>query len=141
MEALNVTTTFNTLTGAAGASWGGTVIYLALFVFIPLGILGVLVAGLWDVAQYTRFKKYLEMFGASFKYFITGCISLAALSIPMGLIYWGYNQAKSGNTVPFKRTFYIIIAYLIIAGIGKLVDKYVMKRIIKFEKQIKGGKE
>jgi uncharacterized membrane protein len=140
MSALNVTSTMMAIQSSAAGSWGGTVLYLGLFVFLPIAFFGILVAVLWNLASYTKFKKYLVMFGNSFKYAILGCITIGALSLPIGLVYWGYTQAKAGNTVPFKYTFYIIGAFIILALIGKLVDKFVIKRVAKFEEKIKDGR-
>ena len=139
MTALNNTTgTFSVAGQELLGSWGGTVIYLALFVFIPLAMIGIGFAVLWNIASYTRFKKYFQwIFGTTPIYFITGLVSILTLSIPFAFLYWGYSQAKKGNVVPIKYTFFIIIGYVVISFIGWLVQKYVLERVQDFEKQLK----
>ena len=137
VDAVNATTTLGVFTSSAAGSWGGTVLYVGLFIALPLAFFGILVSILWNLASYTRFKKYLVMFGNSFRYALLGLLTIGALSIPAGLVYWGYTQAKAGNTVPFRYTLYIIGAFIVLALIGKLVDKYVIERVSKFEKELK----
>lgn len=140
MTDLNVTSAMATFQSSAAGSWGGTMIYVGLFIFLPLALLLIGIAILWSLASYTRFKKYLVMFGNSFRYALMGLITIGMLSIPIGLVYWGYTQAKAGNTVPFRYTFYIIGAYILLAIIGKLMDKFVVKRINTFESKLQKNK-
>jgi hypothetical protein len=118
-------------------SWGGTVIYTALFVFIPLFLFIMGFAVLWNLANYTRFKKYFKWVGETFSYFVIGAISIVVISIPFTLLYWGYVEAKNGNTVPIEYTVYIILGYIVISLIGWFVSKFVINRVQKFEKALK----
>jgi flagellar basal body-associated protein FliL len=128
----NVTSAYDSINAAS--SWGGTVLWLGLFVFIPIALLGIGIAVLWNVANYTKFKKYLRFFGDSARYALMGLISLGVLSIPMGFIYWEYTNARAGNTVPLIWTLIIILVYAALALFGWFVNKYVVERIIDFEK-------
>ncbi len=133
---------FEITTTASGApSWGGTVIYVALFIALPVATMAIGITVLWSVASYTRFKKYLDGFVNSFKYAFIGLITCLVLALPMGLLYYGYAQAKVGNTVPLKYGVYIIVGYIVLAIIGKLVHKYVIKRIETFENELHPDKK
>ena len=134
-------TSLETLAMTGGISWGGTVLYLCVFVFFPLMLIGVGIAVLWNLANYTRFKKYLEWIVGSIHYAGIGVATLFTLSIPMGLIYYFYSQAKSGNTVPLIYGGYILLGYLGLVLLGWIVKKLVVKRIVKFETEIKEEKE
>jgi len=116
-------------------TWGGTVIYTGLFIFLPLALVGIGLAVLWNIANYTRFKKYLSFLGDSVGYVFIGIVSLIVLSLPMGFIYWGYTNAKAGNTVPLIWTGVIILAYILLALIGWFVKRYVIERVQKFEQE------
>lgn len=140
MVELNVTSTsWNTV--VTPGSWGGTVIYLFLFVILPLGLITLGLAVLWNLASYLRFKKYLNWFGDTFKYAIIGLVSVGVLAIPFGFLYWGYTQAKQGNIVPFKYVGYIILVYTALSTIGWFVSKYIIERTKNFEKQLKNRKK
>lgn len=121
-------------------SWGGTVIYLFLFVLLPIGLITIGLAVLWNLASYTRFKKYLNWFGDTLKYAIIGLVSIGVLAIPFGFLYWGYTQAKQGNIVPLKYVGYFIVIYAALSTIGYFVHKYIIERVEKFEKQLNKNK-
>lgn len=134
MVELNATSTL-TISDVAG-SWGGTVLYIFLFVFLPIGGLIILITVLWNIANYTRFKKYLGVLGNSLRYAMIGAVSILVISIPFAFLYWGYSQARKGNIVPLKYTGYILLGYIALAIIGWLVEKYVINRVVTFEKMI-----
>jgi len=133
----NTTGTFSLAGQELLGSWGGTVIYLGAFVFLPLAIFLIGLAVLWNLANYTRFKKYFQWLGGTFIYFMVGTVSIVVISIPFALLYWGYSEAKKGNTVPIEYTFYIIIGYIIISLIGWFISKFVIDRVQGFEKELK----
>jgi flagellar basal body-associated protein FliL len=137
MTSLNVTSAYNTIIGPNASSWGGTVLWLGFFIFIPIFLLAIGMAVLWNIANYTKFKKYLGFLGDSFKYALIGLISLGVLSIPMGFIYWEYTNARAGNTVPLIWTLIIILVYAALALFGWFINKYVIERITNFEKKKK----
>jgi hypothetical protein len=57
MADLNITSTaWQTFTSTG--SWGGTVFYLGAFIFLPIFVVIVGMAVLWNIASYTRVKKY-----------------------------------------------------------------------------------
>jgi len=134
---LNATSSIYSLANVEPSSWGGTVIYMFLFVLFPLGMIFFAFAVLWNLANYTKFKKYLGVFQESFYYFMIGSVSLFALAIPFALLYWGYSQAKKGNILPLKYTGYAIIGYIIISFFGWIIKKYVVDRIVDFEGELK----
>lgn len=139
VDALNVTSSsWDTVVGPG--SWGGTVIYLFLFILLPIGLITIGLAVLWNLASYTRFKKYLNWLGSTFQYAMIGLGSVGVLAIPVGFLYWGYTQAKQGNIVPFKYVGYIILAYAALSAIGWVVSKFVIERVQKFEKQLNKNK-
>jgi hypothetical protein len=141
VDSLNVTTAYQTIMGPGASSWGGTMLWVGLLVCLPIGFLVLGMAVLWNVANYTKFKKYLGFLGDSFKYALIGLISLGVLSIPMGFIYWEYTNARDGNTVPLIWTLVIILVYVVLALFGWLVNKYVIERIMNFEEQNKKEEE
>jgi hypothetical protein len=145
MPELNVTsgTVSGTVLGQVigGDSWGGTVLYTGLFIIIPLAVIGIGLSVLWNIANYTRFKKYLAMFGMSLQYAMTGVATLLVVSIPCSLLYYMYNQARSGNVVPIWVSFAIVGIYILLALIGWFVQKKVIDRVMMFEKKLKGGKK
>jgi len=140
MPDLNVTTALS-FAQISSSSWGGTVLYITLFGLIPLFIMGILIAVLYNLASYTRFKKVFPWLGQTFVWALTGLLTFGVLAIPMGLVYWGYNQAKAGNTVPLRWVGYIVGGYVVLSFIGWIVQKYVIKRIQGFEKQLNKGKK
>lgn len=143
MASLNVTSATGTLSIAGQellGSWGGTVLYLFLFCFLPLAFLGIGLAVLWNIANYTRFKKYFTWLLGTPVYFMVGIISIVVISIPFAFLYWGYIQAKEGNTVPLEYTFYIILGYVVISFIGWIVSKFIIDRVTGFEKELGKGK-
>lgn len=143
MADLNVTHSLSTgltYTDLSG-SWGGTVIYMTLFILLPIGIVLIGLTVLWNIASYTRFKKYLEWFGKTFVYAGIGLISTGILAIPFGLLYWGYTQAKQGNTVPLRYTGYAIGIYIVLSMFGWIVNKLVIERVQKFETELNKEKK
>ena len=140
MDTINSTINATTSIGLNPPSWGGTMLYVGLFIILPLLLIQLLLAVLWNLASYTRFKKYLNWLGDSFRYAILGMISIMILAIPFGFLYWGYTQAKQGNIVPLKYVGYAILTYTVLTVIGYLVNKYVIKRVKNFEKKLKKEK-
>jgi hypothetical protein len=134
---LNVTNTLEAYNIADAGSWGGTVIYLGAFVLLPLAIFIIGIAVLWNLANYTRFKKYFQWLAGTLSYFVIGAISIVVISIPFALLYWGYTEAQKGNTVPIEYTVYIILGYIAISLIGWFISKFVINRVKKFEKELK----
>jgi hypothetical protein len=138
-DIINVTSSDWNIIAPPG-SWGGTVIYLALFVLLPIMLICIGMGVLWNIASYTRFKKHLVWLGYTFQWFMIGFVSLGVLAIPFGFLYWGYTQAKEGNVVPLKYAGLIILGYVVISTIGWLVNKYIVERVQKFEKELKPKK-
>jgi len=144
MPELNVTSSMLTAGGlsqVAGSSWGGTVLYLGMFVFIPLALLFIGIAVLWNLANYTRFKKYLGWLANSAGYALLGGVTCVVISIPCAFLYYMFNQAKAGNSVPLWWTLIIIGIYAALALIGWFVQKKIIDRVMKFEKQINKSKK
>jgi len=122
---------------STGSSWGGTVIYFGFFIFIPIAVFLIAASALYSLASYTKFKKYLDKLGYSFIYMMIGSVTCAVLALPMAVIYWGYKQAQTGNTVPLRYAGYIAGGYIVLSTIGYFVQKYVIDRVQKFEKELK----
>jgi len=137
----NTISTMNQASELLGSSWAGTAIYTLIFICLPIGLFAIGVAVLWNLSNYTKFKKYIGKFVDSFKYTLTGLITLVTLAIPFAVIKWFYSQAKLGNTVPIEYGIYIILGYLALTLLGWLVHKFIVKRVSKFEKEIKKEKE
>lgn len=116
---------------------GETPSWFSLFVMVSLAVMVVSVFAmvLSSVANYMKVRVWVKKLLGTVAYFVLGLISLVVIAIPLFLLYYFIIQAQEGNVVPLWVTGSIIAGYIIIAGLGYIVKKYVIDRIVAYEEQ------
>ena len=118
-------------------SWGSTVIVVGFWGLLA-GFLAIFLSiSLSSFDRYKKSRKIIRWLTNSFGYFGYGTIALILLSIPCGIAYWMYSNAKAGNVMPFWVTVVIIGGYITIALIGYVFKIWIIDKIKTYEKQLK----
>ena len=117
-------------------SWGSTVIVVGFWGLLA-GFLAIFLSiSLSSFDRYKKSRKIIRWLTNSFGYFGYGTIALILLSIPCGIAYWMYSNAKAGNVMPLWVTGALIGGYIVIALIGYVFKIWIIDKIRTYENQL-----
>ena len=118
-------------------SWGSTVIVVGFWGLLA-GFLAIFLSiSLSSFDRYKKSRKIIRWLTNSFGYFGYGTLALIFISIPCGIAYWMYSNAKAGNVMPLWVTGALIGGYIVIALIGYVFKIWIIDKIKTYEKQLK----
>jgi len=122
-------------------TWFGTMLVMGFWTFL-LGFLAIFLSiSLSSFDRYKKSRKIIRWLANSFSYFGYGTLALIFLSIPCGIAYWMFSNAKAGNVMPLWVTGIIIGGYFAIVLLGYIFKTWIIDKIKTYENQLNKNKK